>query len=149
MKKIHIQAQISIVEVAEVAKAMTKKGLLLIRPPDVIRFCFQAAHSILETEPMTEAEAMEFLQKAGYIHQSRLSQSFISALTKKKIATDELEDLIEQVRRGPTTTDEIKEMFKMSMKGVNEGDTHLSKVQEVDSEEVSGNSQKGVQGGKS
>lgn len=111
MKKIHIQAQISIVEVAEIAKAMMKRGLLLIRPPDVIRFCFQAAHSILEIEPMTEVGAMEFLQKAGYLHQSQLSQSFITTLSKKKMAMGELEDLIEQVRRGPSTTDEIKEML--------------------------------------
>jgi len=120
MKKIHIQAQISIVEVAEVAKAMVKRGLLLIRPPDVIRFCFQAAHSILETEPMTEVEAVEFLQKAGYIHQSQLSQSFITTLSKKKTAMGELEDLIEQVRRGPSSPNEIKDMLTQSIKGVEE-----------------------------
>ena len=118
MKKIHIQAQISIIEVAEVAKAMMKRGLLLIRPPDVIRFCFQAAHSILETEPMTEVEAIEFLQKAGYIHQGQLSQPFITTLTKKKIAMDELEDLIEQTKRSPSSPNEIKDMLTQPVKGV-------------------------------
>jgi len=120
MKKIHIQAQISIIEVAEVARAMMKRGLLLIRPPDVIRFCFQAAHSILETESMTEIEAMEFLQRAGYIHQNDLTQSLVTVATKRKIAVNELEDIIEQVRRGPASAEEIKEMFSQPLSGKEE-----------------------------
>ena len=120
LKKIHIQAQISIIEVAEVARAMMKRGLLLIRPPDVIRFCFQAAHSILETESMTEIEAMEFLQRAGYIHQNDLTQSLVTVATKRKIAVNELEDIIEQVRRGPASVEEIKEMFSQPLSGKEE-----------------------------
>lgn len=135
MRKIHLQAQISIVEVAEVAKAMWKKGLLSIKPSDVIRFSLRAAHSLLEVEPMSEIEAEEFLQRLGYTNQSQLSQSLISAAVKTKTSREELEDMIEQIRRGPSSSEEIKEMLGQSpiLASGGKDDTHLSEVQEVGS----------------
>ncbi len=119
MKKIHIQVWMPITKVAEVAKAMHKKGLYLVKPADILRFCFDSAYSILSASPLSEEEAIQFLKRVGYFptEEEQRKQSFITTLTKKKMVTEELEDLIEQVRRGPSTPDEIKEMLSKPKEG--------------------------------
>ena len=120
MKKFHLQAQVPITELAEVAKAMYKKGLRLIKPPDIIRFCLQTAHSLLNADRLTEDEALKFLQDAGYFGLRELEQmkAIIMKASLNQGSMEELEDLIESVKRGPSTPEEIKEMLKQPMKGV-------------------------------
>lgn len=120
MKKFHLQAQVPMTDLAEVAEAMHKKGLNLIKPPDIVRFCLYAARSILDTRHMTEDEAFKFLQNAGYfsLGEAQQSKAVIAEATKKQKAVEELENIIEQVKRGPADAEEIKEMFSQPMKGV-------------------------------
>jgi len=120
MKKFHLQAQVPITELAEVAKAMYKKGLRLIKPPDIIRFCLQTAHSLLNADRLTEDEALKFLQDAGYFGLRELEQmkAIIMKASLNQGSMEELEDLIESVKRGPSTPEEIKEMLKQPVKGV-------------------------------
>jgi len=120
MKKFHLQAQVPITELAEVAKAMYKKGLRLIKPPDIIRFCLQTAHSLLNADRLTEDEALKFLQDAGYFGLRELEQmkAIIMKASLNQGSMEELEDLIESVKRGPSTPEEIKEMLKSPVKGV-------------------------------
>lgn len=122
MKKFHLQAQVPIVDLAEVAEAMHKKGLRLIKPPDIMRFCLHAAHSILNAEYMTEDEAFKFLQNAGYfsLRESQQMEVVIAKATKKQKAMEELDDIIEQVKRSPSSTEDIKNMLSQPMKGVEE-----------------------------
>ena len=119
MKKFHLQAQVSVVELAEVTKAMRKAGLNLIKPPDVVRFCLQTVHSLLTAEKLTEDEALKFLQEAGYFSLKEIQQAqlVIGKAVAKQVAMGELEDLIKQVKKGPGISTEIKEMLAESMKG--------------------------------
>lgn len=119
MKKIHIQIWIPITKVAEVAKAMHEKGLYLVKPADILRFCFDSAYNILDASQLSEEEAVQFLKKVGYFptEEEQRKQSLIATLAKRKTAHDELEDLIEQeMRRGPATSNEIKEMLSTAQK---------------------------------
>lgn len=122
MKKFHLQAQVPVTRLAEVAKAMRGKGLNLIKPPDVVRFCLQAAHSLLQASSLNEDEAVDFLREAGYFSLKEIEEVklVIGKAAEKQARMEELEDLIEQVRRGPSSTSEIKEMLSQSVKGVEE-----------------------------
>lgn len=120
MKKFHLQAQVPIVDLAEVAEAMYKKGLKLIKPPDIMRFCLNTAHFILNARHMTEDEAFTFLHDAGYFSfgEEQRSKAVIIEAAKKQKAVEELEDIIEQVKRGPASVEEIREMLAQPVKGV-------------------------------
>lgn len=152
MRKIHLQGWTSLAKLATVVRGMHRAGLYISRPTDIIDTSLDAAIQLFKAEPFfREDEANEYLSKTGF-HSSireKNKQDFLKAAEFKNLARTELEELIERVGRGPSTPDEIKEMLSQPVKGVDEGGTHLSEMQEVDSEEVSGSSRKGVQGGKS
>lgn len=120
MKKIHIQGWTSSIKLATVVRGMHKAGLYISRPTDVIDASLDAASKLLNADPFfKENEANEYLNRAGFHFSARERnrQNFLEAASSKNLAKTELEDLIEQVRRGPSTPDEIKEMLSEPMKG--------------------------------
>lgn len=121
MKKIHLQGWTSSAKLAAVVRGLHKAGLYISRPTDVIDISLDAALQLFNAEPFSrEDEADEYLNKTGF-HSSvreRNKQSFIKAAGSKNLARTELEDLIEQVRRGPANTEEIREMLAQPIKGV-------------------------------
>lgn len=114
MKKIHIQCRTTIVKLASVARGMHKAGLLLSRPSDILDAALDASEKLFNAVPFqTEDDAEAYLQRVGFKSADQIAQRkiILDAVSKKSIAMDELEDLIEEVGKAPSSPEEIKEML--------------------------------------
>lgn len=121
MKKIHIQCRTSLIKLATVARGMHKAGLYLSRPSDILDVSLDAAQKLFDAKPFnTDEEAEEYLHIAGFSSPFRNERRevLLGFLEKKTNARDELEEMIERVKRGPSTAEEIKEMLKQPIEGV-------------------------------
>lgn len=127
MRKIHLQCRTSLIKLATVARGMHRAGLHISRPSDILDFALDAAQRLFSAPFFsTEEDAEVYLQNAGFSAPAREERkhALLEILSKSKGSQEELEDLIEQVRRGPSSPEEIKEMFNA---------TPMSEVQKVDS----------------
>lgn len=123
MKKIHIQGWTSSIKLATVVRGMHKAGLYISRPADVIDASLDAASKLFNADPFFgEDEANEYLGRTGFHSSEREKnrQNFLEAANSKNLARTELEDIIEQVKRGPANVEEIREMLAQPVKGVEE-----------------------------
>jgi hypothetical protein len=115
MKTIHLQVWISPNKVAEIAKALHNRGSYAVKQADILKACVNIAHQALNPEPMSTDEAIAFLKQIGYSSVDREEQQFnISAKAgKAAVARAELEELIKRIGQGPSSPDEIREMFSL------------------------------------
>ena len=114
MKKIHIQCRTSLIKLASVARGMHKAGLLLSRPSDILDASLDASEKLFNAVPfLSEEDAEAYLQRVGFKSSDQIAQRKIimDAVSKKSIAMDELEDMIEKVGKAPSSVEEIKEML--------------------------------------
>jgi len=100
---------------------MHKAGLYINRPSDILDASLDAAQKLFNAESFcTEEEAEEYLHTTGFSSPSGSERRdiLLKLLGKKQNVRDELEDLIKNMKRGPSTPEEIKEMLKQPVKGV-------------------------------
>lgn len=116
MKKVNVQAWIPVTKLAEIIKGMHKMGIYRVRPSDIIRFCLYTTSALMNTQQLNEDEAIKLLESVGYSRFMSDQQSATSA--RKVVARAELEELIENARRAPSTVGEIKKMLGEPVKGV-------------------------------
>jgi hypothetical protein len=93
---------------------MHRAGLHISRPSDILDIALDAAQKLFQSESFErEDDAEDYLRKTGFHSPTEKERRnmLLSLLKEKTGRREELEELIEQVKRGPSSPEEIKEML--------------------------------------